>query len=304
MATSFNGKNQQQKLSVCFLLIIFIFVSIGFFTLKGLQNIGELTRRIYEHPLVVSNASLEAALNVTKMHRSMKDVVLANSPDEKDIALQSVNENEKIVYQKLDIIQDKILGQEGATLQIQTRQLFDNWKPIRENVINLLQSDKKQEAILITKTIGADHVKKLEKKMLELAAYARIKADNFIELAERKQSHLEIIIMISAFSGVLISLFIAFTAMTFVIKSQKILQEKNDNLQKALDEIDILEGILPICCYCKNIKNDEGDYEKIESYIHNHSDVKFTHTICPSCLKKHYPNDYEDILARVAENEK
>jgi ABC-type amino acid transport substrate-binding protein len=64
-------------------------------------------------------------------------------------------------------------------------------------------------------------------------------------------------------------------------------------LQKALDEIKTLRGILPICSFCKNIRNDEGLYEKIESYIHNHSGVDFSHTVCPDCLKKHYPKEYE-----------
>jgi PAS domain S-box-containing protein len=60
-------------------------------------------------------------------------------------------------------------------------------------------------------------------------------------------------------------------------------------LQKSLEEIETLRGILPICSICKNIRNDEGYYEQIESYIHKHSGVDFTHTICPSCATIHYP---------------
>jgi len=60
-------------------------------------------------------------------------------------------------------------------------------------------------------------------------------------------------------------------------------------LQKSLDEINTLRGILPICSFCKNIRNDEGYYEQIENYIHKHSGVDFSHTICPKCLSEHYP---------------
>lgn len=60
-------------------------------------------------------------------------------------------------------------------------------------------------------------------------------------------------------------------------------------LEKALDEINTLRGILPICSFCKNIRNDEGYYEQIEWYIHKHSGVDFSHTVCPQCMKKHYP---------------
>ncbi|MCP3927746.1 MAG: PAS domain S-box protein, partial [Bacteroidetes bacterium] len=59
--------------------------------------------------------------------------------------------------------------------------------------------------------------------------------------------------------------------------------------KKAEEEIKILRDILPICSFCKNIRNDEGYYEQIEGYIHKHSGVDFSHTICPQCMEKHYP---------------
>ena len=70
------------------------------------------------------------------------------------------------------------------------------------------------------------------------------------------------------------------------------LEGKNKALQGALDEIKILRGILPICSFCKNIRNDEGYYERIEAYIHKHSGVDFSHTICPECMEKHYPEEH------------
>ena len=66
-------------------------------------------------------------------------------------------------------------------------------------------------------------------------------------------------------------------------------------LKETLNEIKILRGILPICSICKNIRNDEGYYEQIESYIHKHSGVDFSHTICHSCMKKHFPDEYSSI---------
>ncbi len=66
-------------------------------------------------------------------------------------------------------------------------------------------------------------------------------------------------------------------------------KERTKELEKALDEVKTLRGILPICSYCKNIRNDEGYYEQIEGYIHKRSGVDFSHTICPTCFKKHYP---------------
>jgi hypothetical protein len=60
-------------------------------------------------------------------------------------------------------------------------------------------------------------------------------------------------------------------------------------LEKARDEIRILSGFLPICSRCKKIRNDQGYWEQIESYIRDHSEAEFTHSICPECASILYP---------------
>lgn len=85
---------------------------------------------------------------------------------------------------------------------------------------------------------------------------------------------------------------------TNITERKKIEDEREqliEQLRKALSEIQVLRGILPICSFCKNIRNDKGYYEQIESYIHKHSGIDFSHTICPACFKKHYPEEYEAV---------
>lgn len=276
-----------------FILIIALFLSIGSITITGIFTLGNLTKKIHKHPLAVSNASLFAALNITKMHRSMKDVVLANSPAEVEVSLKTISENESKVYQQLDIIREEILGKEGQVLEKQTRQLFANWKPIREEVVLLLKSGNKKAAIHITKEKGADHVVKLETKMLELTSHARKKAAGFLERAETSQSRLEKLTLILTLSGVFLSVIIAFIATYLAVKTEKVLQEEKNKLQKALDEIKTLRGIIPICSHCKQIRDDKGLWKKMEEYIHAHSGARFSHSICPDCARKHYPEHYD-----------
>jgi hypothetical protein len=68
------------------------------------------------------------------------------------------------------------------------------------------------------------------------------------------------------------------------------LKAKNDELESALSNIKILSGFLPICSYCKNIRDDAGYWKSIEEYISANSELDFSHSICPSCVKKHYPD--------------
>ena len=64
------------------------------------------------------------------------------------------------------------------------------------------------------------------------------------------------------------------------------LRKLNQQLQNALDHIKVLHGLLPICAWCKKIRNDENSWENLEKYISSHSAAMFTHSICPDCLKK------------------
>lgn len=77
-----------------------------------------------------------------------------------------------------------------------------------------------------------------------------------------------------------------------LIEAHLSLLEMNDKLNKALNEVKILRGMLPICSFCKNIRDDKGYWKRIESYIRQHSEAEFSHSICPDCAKKHYP-DYD-----------
>lgn len=60
-------------------------------------------------------------------------------------------------------------------------------------------------------------------------------------------------------------------------------------LQEALAEIKTLSGLLPICASCKKIRDDKGYWQQIEEYIGAHSEAKFSHSICPQCMKILYP---------------
>jgi len=62
-----------------------------------------------------------------------------------------------------------------------------------------------------------------------------------------------------------------------------------NDLQEALNQVKTLSGLLPICAHCKKIRDDKGYWNDVETYIHSHSDVDFSHGICPDCLQKYYP---------------
>jgi len=60
-------------------------------------------------------------------------------------------------------------------------------------------------------------------------------------------------------------------------------------LESALAEVKTLRGLLPICAHCKKIRDDEGIWNQVEAYVSKHAEVDFSHSICPDCMDRHFP---------------
>ena len=72
------------------------------------------------------------------------------------------------------------------------------------------------------------------------------------------------------------------------------LENTGAELKEALANVKTLSGMLPICAACKKIRDDQGYWKRLESYISEHSDATFSHGICPKCAKKLYPEYYKE----------
>ncbi len=99
---------------------------------------------------------------------------------------------------------------------------------------------------------------------------------------------------ISSASGLIVGRMTSFIDIT----QRKMIELNNDivvqKLKLALEKIKTLEGIIPICAHCKKIRDDKGEWQQLESYIEEHSKAEFSHTICPECIAKYYPNISDD----------
>ncbi|MCL5271697.1 MAG: PAS domain S-box protein [bacterium] len=63
-------------------------------------------------------------------------------------------------------------------------------------------------------------------------------------------------------------------------------------LREALEKVKRLSGLLPICASCKKIRDDQGYWKQLEAYISEHSEAEFSHSLCPDCFKRLYPEYY------------
>lgn len=92
-----------------------------------------------------------------------------------------------------------------------------------------------------------------------------------------------------------------------ILEHEKAEEEKTNliiELQKALSEVKILSGFIPICASCKKIRDDKGFWNQVETYISDHSEAIFSHSICPDCMRSLYPEIADDVLGRLEKDEK
>jgi DNA-binding response OmpR family regulator len=83
-----------------------------------------------------------------------------------------------------------------------------------------------------------------------------------------------------------------------LVKTQILLNKKVRELESALEHVKTLQGIIPICMHCHSIRNDNAAWNKLEIYIEQHSDAQFSHSICPACIVKYYPEYVEKIAQK------
>jgi len=72
-----------------------------------------------------------------------------------------------------------------------------------------------------------------------------------------------------------------------------------EELKKSLEQVKLLSGFIPICASCKQVRDDQGFWTQVEAYISQHSEAKFSHGLCPDCVRKLYPDICDQVLAAV-----
>ena len=74
-----------------------------------------------------------------------------------------------------------------------------------------------------------------------------------------------------------------------MLEMRAVLADKVQELALALDQVKTLRGIVPICANCKNVRDDQGYWNRVETYMRDHTGAEFSHAVCPDCMDKLYP---------------
>ena len=178
------------RLGIGFGIVILMTAIMGVSALYQLQTLAGLTEQIYLHPFVVSNAVRDIKANINGMHRSMKDVAIADTLKQIDEAALIVSKNEQQVYKDFTIVFERFIGKKN-TVNL-AREMFFDWKAIRDEVIILSWQGKKEEAAYITREKGALHVEKMTDSIQIMIDYADRKANDFRKDEQKIQKRINI----------------------------------------------------------------------------------------------------------------
>lgn len=205
-------------------IVVIMTLAQGFFNLQSMDQLAEMTNKMYRHPFAVSNAVLRIDTDIMAMHRSMKDVALAKNIEQIKAASEIVDSYEKEALEEFEIINERFLGDKSMVEE--ALQSFKDWEPIRAEVIALMGEGKLEEAAAITKGKGARHVALLTQNMEGLIEFASHKGEAFYQNSQstdEKTHNLTIILMISiTVAGILV----AFWLQSSVKKNLKVVVSK------------------------------------------------------------------------------
>jgi len=139
----------------------------------------------------------------------------------------------------------------------------------------------KEDAIFKRDAFGCganDYLVKIPEK-LELVARVRYHSKAYLNLLQRNEAYRAL----------------RHSQLELVEKNTKLVTV-NAELQAALSQVQQLHGLLPICNYCKKIRDDQNYWEQIDHYIARHSSAQFSHGICPDCFEKYSKSDLKELV--------
>ena len=167
-------------LSMGFMLLLLIAIAI--FSLNRMHRLAAITADLQQHPLTVSNATWRADGNIVRMHRSMKDIALAETAQEIDNASAAISGYEGLVYDDLALMRERFLGDPRLVTQAQDE--LAQWKPVRDQVIALKRKHQDAAALVLHKHQAADQVAKISATIAQIENFASKRALRFVDEAK------------------------------------------------------------------------------------------------------------------------
>lgn len=196
------------QLIIGFSIIILLSIISSIISVVELESIKKDTELLVKHPFTVSNAVKDIKINITAIHRTMKDVALSKTEAEFLKETELVSYYDSIIHESFLVVNKRFLGDHIIVLG--TFKLYNQWEDIRNEVIQNKLKGFDDLAVEITKTKGDIHVRKLLKSTDQLIDFALNKADEFHTSVYNKSTKMINFIIIFMLALILVSILISY----------------------------------------------------------------------------------------------
>ncbi len=246
------GIDMIKKIVFLFLINFIFLIILAFVSITQLKTLSSLNQKLYEHPFAVLNAARIIQTNIIYMHSYMKEMASFEDVKNIQIAKKHLDANQKIILEQFNVIFKQYLGDKK---DIQSSyNFFLKWEPIRNEVINLIQNKKKEEALAITKAEGAEYIANLDLEINKLITFAENKANFFYQNTLKAETKAQEFVIV--FLGI-----ISFIALfTFIILLQNILK-KDKEIKSHIDTIEFNYKFERYANHISNYLMNEKDFD-------------------------------------------
>ncbi len=225
----FKNISVKKRLMIVLLIGLSIFVNFGILAIKQMSHLGDVTRAMYNHSFRVSSAATEIRVDIIKIQRATRDLILSRNEEERQRAINDIRMLDKITSHNLVIMKNQVTESKIIEIEMQIEEDFLKWQVEREEVISLIQKGEIEQATHLTKDDFAFVVKKLEHMLVELGDSSKEKAYELV--MESRTLEVNQIYMLVGLIALLGAIFLAM----FVLIIKSILSPIND-LKQAMNE--------------------------------------------------------------------
>ncbi|MCX6580661.1 MAG: methyl-accepting chemotaxis protein [Candidatus Aminicenantes bacterium] len=230
-----NNVRIRTRLFIGFGILLVLFIITGWFSLRAVRTVANLSMKLYEHPLVVSNAARDAHIYILKMQQGLSDAVLSRDDSRLSAAIEAVNEYEQSAFGKLNILEERFLGDKQKVHAFSDR--LTGWRSLREAALKLVKEGKKEEAAADIIGKNDRYVAGLEMESNYFIDFAGEKAGEFINDARAIEQKAYTFVLLITILAVVIAFPIAYT-LTISI-TRPLAQAVNVSNHLALNDISI-----------------------------------------------------------------
>jgi len=261
------------------------------------RTMSELKSAIYwrQHTFQVILAAHAYEENVMNLQNRMRDFVTLGDPAALTSCQRSIKLEPQLFDQLVNLTRDNPAQEQRLkALSVAMKDVFDY-----DGRLFIIYKQHGAEAVLRTEQTGEGQT--TTDGALDILTAFSAREQKLLDARDAAEQtdyhHAERLLIVGSVLAATLLVLANLLAGREMARRQRVEIEREKligELQQTLAQVKTLSGLIPICAWCKSVRNDQGYWQSVEQYVHSHSDASFSHSICPGCREK-----FKDEIAKA-----